>query len=405
MKVSASLNKTFYAIALCLAIIHISICDLFFQGTMLWSYLTLACELAFLIILFQFVIVSKKLLSIEKISIFNFIFLLLISICYNLPYSNLFTLIGRAIEICIILMLFHLNKNSLTYLMVVAAITLSICVYGNLYMVLLFPEGIPDYSGERYFLLGSNYNQIGPKILLAIIMNIIILGKSPLTWFNLFLVSSAGIFSLYIVGSMTSLISIIIFICTIVLSIYTGLKTKRFLLFSTLAFIFSFEVLVVFWGSSMSNSQTSEFLDFIGKDLTFTGRTFLWNYSGDYFMDSPFWGHGFVAPIDYAKSGFFHGIAKNCHNYIYNILHKGGIILIITMIVLFKKGYNRIKKYIKYEKAFCIVMATNVYLIMSMFEAFDSFYIFILITLMFYYPNFSFKLTSNGNSVSHYPNI
>lgn len=391
--------------ALCLVIIHISICDLFFQGTMLWSLLTHACELAFLIILFQFLFESKKLLNIEKISIFYFVFLLLISVCYNLPYTNLFSLIGRAIEISIILMLFHLNKYSLTFLITVATITLSVCVYGNLYMVLLFPDGIQDFHGDRFFLLGSNYNQIGPKVLLTLIMNIMILGKKPLAWINLFLVSGAGIYSLYIVGSMTSLISIIIFVCTIVISLYVGLKIKKLLLFGTLAFILIFEVLVVFWGVSMINYQASEFLDFIGKDLTFTGRTSLWAYSGDYFMDSPLWGHGFINTDDYAKSGYFHQISKNSHNYIYNVLHKGGIILLITLFILFKKGYNRIKKYVKSDKAFCIVMATNVYLLMSLFEAFDSFYIFIFITLMFYYPYFSFKLTYNGNCISHHPNL
>lgn len=397
----AFFNKTFYGMALCLVIIHICICDLLFQGSMLWTYLTYSCELSFLIILFQFLSHSKKLLSIEKISIFYFLFLLLISVYYGLPTTNLISLIGRTIEIGIILMLFHLNRNSLTYLITVATVTLSICVYSNLYMVVLFPEGIPDFQGEHYFLLGTNYNQIGPKILLALVMNIIILGKSILPWCNFFILSGAGILSLYIVGSMTSLISIIIFLCAIFVSLYTGLKCRRLLLFGTLASIFTFEVLVVFLGASIINSQANEFLNFIGKDLTFTGRTYLWDYSGNYFMDSPLWGHGFVTPVDYAKSGLFHGIAKNSHNYIYNVLHKGGILLLITIIILFKKGYRRIKKYLKYNKAFCIVMASIAYLIMSLFEAFDSFYIFFYITLMFYYPYFA----SNGNSVSHHPNI
>lgn len=379
-------TKIFHCFVLFLIIIHISVCDMFFLGTSIWSYLTTLCEVVFIVVAVQYFKKVGKFDRIEKLGAFYFIFILFFSIINGLPNTNIVSLIGRAIEIATVLMLFHLNRDNLNPLLLTGTITLSICVYCNFYLVWLNPIGIIDMEGDPYFLLGTNYNQIGPKVLCAIVFNILLLDTTKITWVNLFFLSYAGIYSLFLVGSMTSLVSISFFLTVFILSYLLKGKLNKLFFVIGISFVLLFQVFVVFEGDTLMNSDALSFLNLIGKDITFTGRTKLWSYSSDYFWDSPIWGHGFISPREYAYSGFFHGIMKNSHNYIYNVMHKGGIILFITVFLLLKTCYDRVKIDIKKQTAFVVLMAAVVFMIMSLFEAYETYYVFLISTFMFYYP-------------------
>lgn len=394
-----TINKIFHAVVLCIIIIHISICSLIFHGTSIWAYITYACEASFVIILFQFIKSVNRIDKFEYLGLIYLLFILSVSIFSNLSSNNIIALFGRFIEIASLVILFHLNRKSLTFLLVTAVITLSICVYCNFFFILQFPLGIPDFEGETYYLLGTNYNKFGPKILLSIALNILLLYHSKLAWLNLLALSFVGISSLFIVGSMTSFVSLIIFLISLGLSLLFKGKLNRMIIHSVIVVVLIFEVFVVFGGDSVANTQTNNFLNFIGKEATFTGRTRLWDYSGEYFLDSPLFGHGFVTTVDYGKSKAFHGIAMNSHNYIYNVLHKGGIFLFFIFFLLVKCGYNVIKHHLKRYDAFCILMAAATFMVMCLFEVYETFYVFFILTLMYYYPNLCLK--RNENSISN----
>lgn len=390
-----TINKIFHAVVLCIIIIHVSICSLFFQGASFWAYITYACEASFIIILFQFLLSGKRIDKFELFGLAYLLFLLLVSVFTNLSSDNIVALFGRFIEIALLVMLFHLNKKSLIFLLVTGTIVFSIGVYCNFLFLLQFPDGIPNFDGDNYYILGTNYNQFGPKILLAIALNILLLNRSKFAWCNFLALSFFGVYSLIIVGSMTSLVSIVIFLISLGVSLAFNGRLNRLIIFSTLMLVIIFEVFIVFLGDSISNVTTNDFLNFIGKDSTFTGRTQLWNYSGDYFLDSPLFGHGFVTPNDYGNSKAFHGITRNSHNYIYNVLHKGGILLFLLLFLLVKCGYNAIKRNSKKNDAFCILMTAVTFMVMCLFEVYDSFYVFFILTLMFYYPMFCLKKYEN----------
>lgn len=378
-----------HCLAISAMIIHISLCSEYFEGSALWTYLTYLCELLFLLVSFQFFTARVKLDSIEKYGLFYFIFIAAISILNELQSSNFIALMGRFMEISTVLMIVHIHKNNLNPIIMSCTFTLSVLVYVNFYNLLENPFGMINSDGEPYFLLGTNYNQIGTKILFAFLLSII--SSNINKWFilNNIGVGVLGVASVLIVGSMTSVVCLSILMLAYILS--WNHKVNKLLFWSLLGFFCFFQIFIVFGGEHLSGGIFYDFLDSIGKDSTFTGRTRLWERSFFYFWDSPILGHGFITPSDYANSLFFHGDARNSHNYIYNLLHKGGIVLLFVVYKLLSISFRNIKSSFDYGIGYMIVISSVVFFIMMLFESFDSFWVFMIFILMYYFPFYSKK--------------
>lgn len=387
-------------------IVHIIICSEFFAGTQLWSYLTLICEAFFVIIFAQYIIQKVTLNSLEKLSIAYFVLLFMLTILYNLETAKLFALIGRSVEIATLLMIVKLHRNDLTFFLLTGTIVFSIAVYANYYALLLNPEGMLTSDGDVYYLLGTNYNQIGTKVMFAFLFSVLLASKYKIALLNAIAVGAIGMASLLMVKSMTSTVCLALLLIVYVNS--WSNRLNKVMLKGLLCFFILFQIFVVFLGNTVSTTETDSFLTFIEKDRTFTGRTFLWEYSADYFFDSPIWGHGNIDATDYYKSGYFYGIRKTSHNYVYGILHKGGIILLLIIYNLVMISYRRIKRYINQFRAYTIIMTGAVLLVMCLFEIYDTIYLYFLLIFMFYYNDFfsiSPKIKHYGNSICNNSNL
>lgn len=379
-------NKIFHSIVIAVVIVHISICSEFFGGTNIWAYLTYLCVLFFVILGAQYISPLRKFNGLEKLSIFYFIFLFFLTILYGNISTTLIPLIGRSIEIACLLMIVKMHKDDLTFILLTGTIVFSICVYSNFVALLLNPFGMINSDGEVYYLLGTNYNQIGPKVMMAFLFSILLSSRYKIVIINTIIVAVIGMISLLIVQSMTSTVCI-----AILLFVYLNLwsKTLNKLMFrGLLTAVALFQILIVFFGNTLNTVESNAFLDLIGKDATFTGRTELWGYSAGYFWDSPIWGHGYIDTTDYAESGYFYGIAKNSHNYIYNLLHKGGVILLFIITWMIKISYYRIKPRINESNAYIIIMTGAIFLTMCLFEVYDTIYTYLLLIFMYYYNEF-----------------
>ena len=202
------ITALFHFLVTALIIIHISVCSEFFGGTQIWSYLTYLCEACFLVVFLQFLMKVHRLNSLEKLGLFWFIFLLIISLLYSIPTKNVVALIGRTIEIATILMIIDLNKNDLRPYLLAGSLAFSVCVYINFFLLLENPSGMIGKDGEPFYFLGTNYNQIGIKVILGYIFSIFLLKRYKLfSILNIIAVSATGLISLLIVGSMTSTVS------------------------------------------------------------------------------------------------------------------------------------------------------------------------------------------------------
>ena len=389
------LKKIFHSIVIAVVIVHIAICSDFFGGTNLWSYLTYLCALFFVIVGLQYIQKGGRLNALERLSIFYFIFLFLLTILYGNASTNLVPLIGRSMEIAILLMIVKMHKDDLTFVLATGTIVFSLCVYCNLVVLVQNPFGLLGEDGDPYYLLGTNYNQIGPKVILAFLFSVLLSSQYRLAIINTLAVVITGMITLIIVNSMTSAVSMGLLLFISLFSF--NKKMNRVMLWSLLAFVVLFQVFIVFLGNALNSDESNAFLELIGKEATFTGRTDLWAYSAGYFWDSPLWGHGYIDTADYGNSAYFYGIRKLSHNYIYNILHKGGLILLFVLLGMTKISYRRIKARIDERRAFVIVITGVIFLIMCLFEVYDTIYTYFLLIFMYYYNEF-FHQTTTTNS-------
>lgn len=381
------LKKLFHSLVFSLVIVHIAICSEFFSGTPLWEYLTYLIEFCFLIVGIQYFLSDIKLNRLEKLSIFYFIFLFILTIVYGNASTNLFPLIGRTLEIALLLMIVRLNEKDLYFYLFIGTVVFSACVYANFYFLLLNPLGFPSSEGEAYYFLGTNYNQIGPKVMFAFLFSVLLTYRYKIAIINVIAVAAIGLASLIMVNSMTSAVCLSLLLIIYLTSWIRGLK--RIVLYSLLLFIVFFQIFIVFSGNALNTKDSNLFLDSIGKEATFTGRTELWAYSANYYWDSPIWGHGFISAKDYYESGYFHGIKKTSHNYIYNILHKGGIILLFIIFQLIAISYKKIKKKVYDNNVYIIVLTGVILMMMSLFEIYDTIYVYLLLIFLYYHDNFN----------------
>lgn len=381
------LKKIFHSLVFSLVIVHIAICSEFFSGTPLWEYLTYLIEFCFLIVGIQYFLSDIKLNRLEKLSIFYFIFLFILTIVYGNASTNLFPLIGRTLEIALLLMIVRLNEKDLYFYLFIGTVVFSACVYANFYFLLLNPLGFPSSEGEAYYFLGTNYNQIGPKVMFAFLFSVLLTYRYKIAIINVIAVAAIGLASLIMVNSMTSAVCLSLLLIIYLTSWIRGLK--RIVLYSLLLFIVFFQIFIVFSGNALNTKDSNLFLDSIGKEATFTGRTELWAYSANYYWDSPIWGHGLISAKDYYESGYFHGIKKTSHNYIYNILHKGGIILLFIIFQLIAISYKKIKKKVYDNNVYIIVLTGVILMMMSLFEIYDTIYVYLLLIFLYYHDNFN----------------
>jgi O-antigen ligase len=162
-------------------------------------------------------------------------------------------------------------------------------------------------------------------------------------------------------------------------------------LVSCVTYVILFQIFVVFGGETVNNTLANSFLDLLGKSNTFTGRTALWAVSDDMFLDSPIWGHGYISGNDYLTNVHFRGKGISPHNFIYSILHKGGILLFLVILSLIITSFKRIKRFLQTNDkiAFVIIITCITLFIMMLFEVYETIYLFFMLALMYYYPYIS----------------
>jgi O-antigen ligase len=132
------------------------------------------------------------------------------------------------------------------------------------------------------------------------------------------------VFLAYIVDAINSLICLLIG-CLLAILFYKSRKIK-FKRLTLIAFVGFFDILctVVPLASIMGGEM------FFGRDLTFTGRTYIWNLATNLIAQSPIIGHGFMTSDVIA--GYLGGYSTP-HNEFLLVLMYGGCIALVLFIV------------------------------------------------------------------------
>ena len=334
----------------------------------------------------NFVLVTYLFVRQAEVSVMDIlaiVYLVLFVVSTLLSGTNISGAIHRCTEILTLTMTFSYYRHYMPLLLKTLAITFSICVYLNGLAMILFPTWMLVVENEFYsFLLGGNYNQMGGRMLPAIMFNLLCIPYSRKWISNTAVLSIVTIVTLAFVGSMTSLTSIVLML------LCCSIPSKRLLkmvLAGLITFVLLFQCLIVFSGESLHDNRLMVYLveEVLQKDLTFTYRTYLWDSAGKAFLQSPLLGYGNVDTDWYyvhVNAG-----AIGPHNFIYNVLLQGGVTLLSVLMVII---YTCVRPIINEASrpALLVVIGTVILFIMMLMEVYPFLLLFMLLVIMFYFP-------------------
>jgi len=258
----------------------------------------------------------------------------------------------------------------------------------NFVSILLYPNGMYYNAGyTANWVLGyknAHVRYIVPAIALCVIESEKRSGYIRLRDYLLMLI---GMVSCILAHSSTGIVGITVFSLLVIADNNRNRFIKRFVRFllhpvsiivMTIALYY-----VILWGDTTFLGGIIQ--KYLGRDLTFTGRTFIWKRCFEYISASPITGVGYINSSDFFRL-INVGIGSHPHNYLIGILFYGGIasfgfflMSYVNMIKSFRDNhdYTPIRICLWSVLAFVIMGVSDVLLFSTFFHA--------LIVLIDYY--------------------
>lgn len=283
------------------------------------------------------------------------------------------------------LILFNYYKERYHILLFGILFVLSVAIYCQLYQCITHPEMwiiVDNVKNIHGFILGGNYNQMGIRMIIALTTAIISIAYSKWFWLNLVPLIICCFAILFMVRSMTALSCLFLFL------ILCLIRNQRLLSIGLIGLyigVLLFQIIVCFSGTGLENNELARWfvMDVLKKDMTFTGRTEMWDSALRIIYDSPIWGYGFV------DSDWFRAHMSNraigAHNYILNTMVYGGITLLVLYLVIVIKSIGNLI-HVNDTVSVKMIAAFGVICTMMLFEVYETPLVFLLLTIMYYYP-------------------
>lgn len=308
-------------------------------------------------------------------------------------YTSLFLAIFNALAICLVVEMGL--KTDPDALLDGASFTLGLFVLINFATIILFPQGMYEFNTftQNYF-LGYRNNSIMlffPAIIFSIVRSLRKYNKLTLSSFVITAVSFATVILAF---SATSVIGMTVFTLFLLLALIN--KMPNFLNIITYLAIniaYFFGVIIL----RLQEAFAFIIVDMLGRDLTFTGRTKIWDSALAAFAKSPVFG---VGEIENQASRDLIG-ATHAHNYYLDLLYKSGLpgfliffaILIICGVALYRNRKNG-------KIPFVVSGAICAFMIMLQSEAYyNIYYFFSILTLAAFIPYALPKKDEDGNFI------
>lgn len=144
----------------------------------------------------------------------------------------------------------------------------------------------------------------------------------------------------------------------------------------TIAYIVIYCAIVVF---RLQNLFSGIIVDVLHKDITFTGRTSLWDMAMWYIQKKPYIGYGITAKFLTMKSG----ISYSPHNLVLQIVLAGGFLSLLCFVIMYIASVKKISKR-KYVYSSLLAVSIFCYLVASLTESTMNTQYFYLILVLAY---------------------
>ncbi|MCI8999432.1 MAG: O-antigen ligase family protein [Clostridia bacterium] len=261
-------------------------------------------------------------------------------------------------------------KNMFQFVKLVTMV-LSVYLVINLLYILC---NYTTITSNRIFILGKKNMLIlyvFPLVFFGLFLNIIKNSKKILWEIVLMLIA---LFTVSVSSSSTSM-----FVCAILLIYYvfqnnkmvnkilSHISAKQILLIM----IFFFILVIVF---NVQKYFSFMIEDVLKKDLTFTGRTYIWEKAIDLILKKPI-GYGWEAEIPNVKgilTWIEYSNVGHAHNFILNLAYKSGVIVAFFYCILLWKMATHIDECDNVKLQGFMKIAYVVFLLLTTFEAYPT---------------------------------
>lgn len=355
--------------------------DINIMGMQTLSYIALATALL------SFVVMSVFYIKTRVISRYVGVIILFQLLLFTSTVINGTEIKGSLYQGCTIIFIAMVSdyfKDRFHFLICAFALSFSFCAYLNFLHLMTHPDLwiVDDLKATQGYILGGNYNGMGCRLLCAVGTSVVCLRYSKWWIFNVIPVTFVSTGALAIVKSMTSISGILLFLLFCFIPLRKLLKVSIMTLIASIIF---FQIFVCFQGKGIEHNSLAVWFveDVLGKDITFTNRTYMWDAASKVFANSPIYGYGFVgADWYYSHMSSF---AKGPHNFIWGILIYGGIILLALFTYICYMVF--IKLPATNERSILLIYAAAATMFMMMImEVYPPPFIITLLTLAFYAP-------------------
>ena len=235
-----------------------------------------------------------------------------------------------------------------------------VCMVANLYTVLRYPGGMHNTLGVYYYwLLGSKNWQI--TYLFPFVVVTLLLMEKRQNWkikdiMALLLAEITCFFN----TSTTSLICMTILIALSFLIRDRFTNIINILTYSIVAFGMHFGV--VFFRIQTLFSWLIEGI--LGKSVTFTSRTLLWDRMIALIIEKPFWGYGLLETTTRVRiTGLW--FAVHAHNQFLEVAFQGGLVLLAVWLIVLFLPVGNLYKYRNFASS--RILATSIFAILLLF--------------------------------------
>lgn len=255
----------------------------------------------------------------------------------------------------------------------------------NFVVLLIFPGGIAgdDYYHNAYNFLGKD-NGLAVAVmvpLMAISCIYSAFRRKKLTFSALLMLAMISA-TVLITWSATGVVAWFVMIAYI-LFVYRGRLTKYFNSYALFATFVVLQILIVFLRLQDYFAFIIE--DILGKSITFTGRTEIWDMIYPIILQSPVIGHGLYEGYGLVV---WHDKYMYAHNAVLEILTQSGVIGLILFAIPFIMAAVKLYKYRKHFLSGIVTVTLFVFLVTYLMEAqITAVWVFGFLTIAVHIPN------------------
>lgn len=247
------------------------------------------------------------------------------------------------------------NRNCLIYS---TKIALYILLYIDMIDLLM-----GDYSGARHILsLAGHKNYHAYLLIFTLGFDYIDSALKKKRYLRIIPLSTLAIFlyAMRIYQSASMFVGVILFFVLLFLLPKLPEQIDYFRIF-LIAYVV-IEVAIIIIGNV---DIIQNFLIYLQRDITFSGRTAMWQKAWEMFTSNIIIGHGYLADVN-IYSMYNLEATNNCHNYILNILISGGIVYFAAYSAVFLKIGKNIKEFLNKKNVYIHIYSAILMVILVM---------------------------------------